>query len=141
MSSSDVDPEREIKRLHVVLEDWFGGIRNDLRPLEESLAPEFTAVTPDGQLHDRAAYFDRLDERRSAVGNVRIQIEELVEQRALYGMHQLTFHKRIVGGAEPDVRQCSAWVRETNRTSTGLQYLHLHETRIPQSEPDDENED
>lgn len=131
MSSSDIDPLREIRRMHVLLEDWYGGIRRDLGPFETSLADEFTAVTSDGQLHDRAGYLAALDARRDAIdGPIAIEVEDVVEQRALYGVHQVTFRKRIAHDEGSSVTTCSMWLRETSRTSTGLQWLHLQETPL-----------
>lgn len=135
MSSSDIDPLREIRRMHVLLEDWYGGIRTDLGPFETSLADEFTAILRDGTLYDRAGYVSALEERKNAVGGpVGIEIEELSEQRALYGVHQVTFQKRMMSDAGPTVSRCSMWLRETSRTSTGLQWLHLQETPIDVNE-------
>lgn len=139
MSGTDIDPIREVRRLHVLLEDWYGGIRADLGPFESSLADGFSAITHDGALYDGPGYLEALHERRDEqAGIVSIDLDQLTAQRSLYGVHQVTFEKQVKTDEETTTSTCSMWLRETSRTATGLQWLHLQETPI---EPENENED
>lgn len=114
-----------------MLGDWFAGIRDDIQPLEGAMARDFSAVTPDGRIHDAAGYIDALAAERAALDRARIEVEDISEQRSMYDLYQLTFEKIVRSGDGEDRRTCSIWVRETNRTATGLQLLHLQETRKP----------
>lgn len=139
-SSNDVDPVREVRRMHVLLEDWFGGIRQDLDPLKDSLAPDFTAVGPDGTRRNGTEMLEALADERDAFSSpVRVNLQDVTKHRDLYGVHHLTFEKHLAAGEETEVRTCSVWLRETNRAPTGLQWLHLQETPV-EAEPEEEPE-
>ena len=139
-SKNEVDPPREVKRLHLMLEDWYAGIRNDIDPIIDALASDFTAIGPDGRVYDRDESVDAWEERRatyrSSTPPVSVELEDLTEQRAIYGVHQLTFEKRLRVHGEWKAYACSLWFRETDRVRTGLQWLHLSE--VPIEEPDED---
>ncbi len=133
-TASDVDPEREIRRLHLLLEDWYGGIREDIEPIVDALADDFSMIRPDGTLCDRdaalAAWTDERDQFRASEPPVAVEIDELSVHRTLYGVHQLTYLKRLRIGGEWKNRRCSLWLRETERVPSGLQWLHQTETSV-----------
>ncbi len=135
-SVDDVDPEREVRRLHLMLGDWFAGVRDDVEPLENAMARDFTAITPDGVVHDAGGYVDALAAERGELERARLEVEDIAERRSMYDLHQLTFVKVLRSTEGEERRTCSIWVRETNRTATGLQLLHLQETRQPVAEGD-----
>lgn len=131
-ASSDIDPEREVRRIHVMLEDWYGGIRDQVDPFEKSLATDFTAIGPDGAIRTRTetldAYAAERAEYAAAGVPVAIELEEIEHRRARNRLHLLTYVKRIQAGDAVEARSCSVWLRETDRAPTGLQWLHLQET-------------
>ncbi len=139
-SSEDVDPIREVRRLHLMIGDWFAGVRNDLDPLEGAMARDFTAVTSDGEIHDASGYLEALAAERDTLDRPRIEVEEISEQRSMYDLYQISFEKIITTADREECRTCSVWVRETNRTATGLQLLHLHETTQPPAEEETEDD-
>lgn len=140
-SGDDVDPIREVNRLHLMLQDWYGGVRDDVDPIENALAGDFLSITPDGRLLDREGSIAAWRDRRRAYGDsrppVRVELEDVTVARTIYGVHQVTYRKRLRVDGDERVYQCSLWLRETERVNTGLQWLHLSETRV---EPDEADE-
>ena len=131
----DVDPERDIERLHVVLADWLVGIRDDPRPFADSLDDGFVAIVADGAVHDANGYLAHLETLRETAPPQRIELDDVEHRRAIYGIHLVTFVKRYQRPDGDRNLATSIWLRETDRTNTGLQLLHLHETPIV---PDEE---
>ena len=142
-SGSDVDPVREVKRLHLVLEDWYGKIRGNIDPIENALAADFTWIGPDGGVADRSASVTAWNERREsyteAATPVGVDLEDVSLQRSIYGVHQMTYTKHVAVDGDTRSFTCSLWLRETERAASGLQWLHLTETRIAEPEEDDES--
>ena len=133
MGSSDpagVDPTRDVRRLHVLLEDWFVGIRDDVGPLEQALDEGFIAITADGRQHDRSSYLASLSALKGEDPPRAVALEHVEHRRAIYGMHLVTFDKQLAQGPETDEFTCSLWLRETDRVRTGLQWLFLQETAV-----------
>lgn len=131
---SDVRPEREVNRLHLMLEDWYAGVRDEIDPITEALAEDFTWIGPSGKLLDRdeavAAWRETCEEFRSADRPPAIAVEDVEVQRTLFGLHQVTYRKEIRVGEDVDGRTCSIWLRETERVPSGLQWVHLVEVPI-----------
>lgn len=132
-SSSDLDPEREVRRLHLMIEDWYADVRDNIDPIESSLASDFTWIGPEGTLYERDAGLEAWKSRRAeyldSSPSVSVELEGLGIERTLYGVHQLTFLKRVRVDGEWEEYVCSLWLRETERVPSGLQWLHLTEVR------------
>lgn len=143
-SADDVDPVREVRRLHLVLDDWYAGIRDALEPLEVALADDFTVTTPDGELTDPQGYFDAITAEREAATEagerIALNVDEIEHQRAIYGLHHVTYRETQTRAGSEDRWRCSVWMRETDRVSTGIQWLHLQKTPIPAENAPDEAE-
>lgn len=141
-ASGDVDPSREIRRAHMMLEDWFGGIREEIDAIEAVLGESFTTVGSEGTVRNRTDSLEALREDREAYvqssPTVLVEVDEITHHLELHGTHMLTFEKRIRVDGEWEARRCSLWLRETDQSPTGLQWLHLHETPIQESEAVDE---
>ena len=131
-TGSDVDPVREVNRLHLVLDDWYGGIRDHIEPIELALAEDFTWISPDGRLAGPAESLEAWRERREERldGPTGVDVEDVTVQRTIYGVHQMTFTKHVTAAGTADSYTCTLWLRETERVPSGLQWLHLSETRI-----------
>ena len=127
-SSSDVNPVREVNRLHLVLDDWYGNIRSDLGPVQQSLADDFTWIGPTGQVSGRNDSLEAWARRRDEIQG--IDVDDVTIQRTIYGVHQVTYTKVQQTSADTEMVMCSLWLRETEQSSTGLQWLHLTETPI-----------
>lgn len=144
-SESGVDLAREIRRVHTIIEDGFGGIRDGLSPVADALASEFRYVAPDGTIRDReatiAAMNDSLGTYVDSTPPFTIDIRNVERQVSIYGMHLMTYerHQRIDGDWAG--RTSSVWLYETEDTPTGLEWLHLQETPLTSNEDTDENSD
>lgn len=121
-----------------MLEDWFVGIRDDLRPFERTLDPAFCWVGPDGVIREGDEIVAALSTERTNVkgadGPVSLNIDAIEHHRDRYGLHLITFEKRLQVGSNVDARTCSVWLAETDRSPTGLAWLHLHETPLVSDE-------
>lgn len=137
-----LDPRREVRRVHLALEDWLVGIRQDAQPIETALAPGFVAIDIHGELSEGTEWLDRLQSQYGTGARVSIQLSNLEHRRELYGLHLVTYEKELhVGDASERIRG-SVWLRETDRAeTTGLHWLHLQETPIPPPADEDEDEE
>ena len=131
-SGSDVNPVREVNRLHLVIDDWYGNIRPDLGPVRQSLADDFTWIGPTGVLTDRDGSLELWKSQRSEITG--IDVQDIAIQRTIYGVHQVTFIKIQQTTNDKKTMTCSLWLRETERSPTGLQWLHLTETPLINSD-------
>lgn len=131
---SDVRPEREVNRLHLMLEDWYAGVRDDIEPITDALADEFTWIGPAGQLLGKeaaiAAWEEDRAEYRAADRPPAVAVEDIELHRTLFGLHQVTYRKETRVGDDIDIRTCSIWLRETERVPSGLQWVHLAEVPV-----------
>lgn len=143
--TSDVDPVREVERLHLLLSDWYNGIRDDIDPIVSALAEDFTWIGPEGVLQEREgavrAFQERRDDYSRSTPPVSVEVEDVAVQRTIYGVHQVTYRKRVRVDGEWQEFGCSLWFRETERVSTGLQWLHLTETPRAAAPEDDPTDD
>ena len=129
-SSSSADPIREVRRLLIVLDDWFVGIRDDLAPLAQSLADGFVAVDATGRVQEGREYLEILERRKTQRSPTGLTISDPEHRRAIYGTHLITFHMRIAGSDTTEVLTYSIWLRETDQSPTGLHLLSLQETPV-----------
>ena len=142
---SDVDPPREIRRTYTIIEDWLGGIRDTLTPYTNSLAADFTYVTPNGTRHDRRGALDVMTEARGVHAEstppLSIEIRDIEIRSPSRGVYLVTYEEfRRVGG-EWRGRTSSALLGETTETLTGLRWLHLQETAIDDRRDDNEDDE
>lgn len=134
--TSDVDPVREVNRLHLLLQDWYNGIRDDIDPISDAMASDFTSIGPTGEIRDRRSTLEAWSQERSRIAQetpVTVAVEDVSVRRSLFGLHQVTYRREIAGNAST----CDLWLRETDRVRTGLQWLHLTEVPAPADEPDE----
>lgn len=139
----DLDPIREVRRVHLALEDWLVGIRQDAQPIETALAPGFVAIDIHGELSAGTEWLDRLQSQYGTGAGVSIELSNLEHRRELYGLHLVTYEKALHVGEASERIMGSVWLRETDRVeTTGLQWLHLQETPIPPpTDPDGDEDD
>ncbi|MCU4751294.1 nuclear transport factor 2 family protein [Halobacteria archaeon AArc-curdl1] len=130
---TNVDTGREIRRVHTVLEDLYGGIRGDPSPVADALASSFTYVAPDGTVHDRE---DTLETWRNASGEYddstppyTVDVRAVERRGSIYDVHLMTYERRERIDGDWSTLTSSVWLRETSDTLTGLEWLHLHESR------------
>ncbi|PSP72075.1 hypothetical protein BRC86_13315 [Halobacteriales archaeon QS_3_64_16] len=126
-----VDPEREVRRLHEVIEAWFRGETDDLEPFSEALASEFELISPDGIVSDREAVLTGLRGGHGDDPELTIAIRN-VEHRTTAGeWHPVRYeeHQSTDGGSTG--RVSTAALRERTDAPAGLSWIHLQETWLP----------
>ncbi|MDP9138423.1 MAG: DUF4440 domain-containing protein [Pseudomonadota bacterium] len=103
---------REAVALHAFFVQWFRDAAGtvDFSFCERSLAPDFTMVTPDGRVHDRAAVLERI---RQAHGTAPADFAIIIrDPRPLWQGRDAV----LLGYVEQQVRDG----RQTRRRSSGL---------------------
>jgi len=138
----DAAVRTEILELHEFFEGWFSG-RLEQTPtafarFDGVIGDEFVLVSPGGQRMERVSLAPFLDAAyRSHVDDgFRIWIEN-VHVRAIPGGYALATYEEwqdTTGGA-PRGRLSSALFCERVGTPNGLEWVHVHETWLPEPEP------
>lgn len=150
---------REIDDLHDFFGRWYRGespqTGDALSRLERALAPEFVMVTPDGTRHDRAAvvagvragYGDNAgvgseravgedssatETRAFEIAIVSPSVVDRTEDRCL-----VTYEEHHRGPVET-ARSSAAWFVPDPDAPTGVQWLFLQETWLPDAAPPEE---
>lgn len=129
--------EAAITSLHQFFVDWFQGACPDSDDVwshfERELAPDFVLVSPDGQVHARASLVSALRGHHAQHRSRRFRIE--VRNIAL---HHVTATGVVAGyeewqwiGERQTARQSTAVFARAPRGSTNLQWVHVHETWLP----------
>ena len=125
--------EREVTELHRFFEDWFCGRCTDFARAEAALAPDFVQISPRGETNDRAALLAGL---RDAAGcrrddDFEIRIEDLTVRVVEFGLALVTYREWQRLGAREAGRFSTALFRVERDAPCGVQWLHLHETWLP----------
>jgi len=154
MSTSNRDQrcEREIRELHEFFARWYNGA---LAKDEETfarfaglLAPDFHIITPDGNIHDWTATLDavfgswgrkRDVDSPEAAGPFQIEIRNVELRGGISGEAFIATYEEWQSGAEQTAtgtatgRLSTVIMRENAACPNGLEWLHVHETWLPES--------
>ena len=143
---------REIVELHRFFQDWFNGALPDsddpgVARLTAALAEGFQLISPQGELHDRAAVIEqvrrahgrwRASGAAGAAGTTEkaekatIRIENARVRHLAGDLALVTYEEwQQVDGASRG-RLSSAWFRRNESAPAGVEWLHLHEVWLPQ---------
>lgn len=123
----------EIGQLHDFFERWFrGGVEPEgFERMERVMAPEFTIVTPEGQVLDRAGILAAVRAGRGS-REVEIRVENA---RILWRVGAVTcarYDERHTGAGRRSLRRSTALFREAEAAPNGVEWLHVHETWVEQ---------
>lgn len=129
------DPVAEVRRLHDVIEAWFLAETDDLAPFSDALADEFHIVSPSGVTRSktdivasmadaRGRYADATPPFEVRIENATVRVEAGASWLVTYEEHQ-----RVDGDWE--VRTSSVLLRERADAPAGIEWVHLHETWLP----------
>ena len=127
--------EREIRQLHAFFEAWYRGTIDDtdgsFGRFETVLAPEFTLITSDGFTASREqllplmrAEYATKPEIEIAIKNVQLKLASGEILLATYEEHGVT-----ANGARATL--ITAVLRQNPDTPNGLEWVHIHEVRLP----------
>lgn len=135
--------EREVTELHRFFQDWFGGLlENDADTLSRFgsvLAEGFLIVPPGGSALERGSLVERL---RGAHGSWatgrerpgRIWIENFHVRRSADDWALVTYEEWQEVGGETRGRISTAVFGRREDTPNGVEWLHVHETWLPDSQ-------
>jgi len=134
---------REVVELHRFFQDWFGGVlQNDddtLGRFAGVMAEGFLIVPPSGAATEREFLLERL---RGAHGSWatggdkpgRIWIENLRVRRSVDDWAIVTYEEWQEVGGETRGRISTAVFGRRENTPNGVEWLHVHETWLPDSQ-------
>ena len=130
----------ETRQLHAFFTAWFRGVASpsaDFATCEAVLAPDFRMVTPDGQIHDRAAVIERLRAARSsAAADFAI---EILQPRVTWQSGDavlLEFIERQYREGRTANRRSTGLFTEESAAPRGVVWRHLQETWVLSGEED-----
>lgn len=133
--------EREIVAFHEFLEDWLGGSLDQTNQrferAEKVLPDDFEIVSPSGERRTRS---DVLADLRDGYGSLaaddldpdfRIRIENVNIRFERDDSCLLTYEEWQRQGGEWEGRLSSVLFRWEEETPNGVEWVHLHETWLP----------
>jgi hypothetical protein len=134
--------QREVVELHGFLVDWMTGAvprsAAAFARFADVLADGFTLISPRGDITERRALLRELEgvhgaHRTDHVG-FRVEVREFRHRRTEGTVCLVTYEEwqHISGSATG--RLSSAWFRARSDTPHGVEWLHLHETWLPDAE-------
>ena len=130
---------REIIELHQFFDDWFVGRIEQTDEVFDRfagvMAPDFTIVSPDGHLTERAPLVDRLwgahGFQRGQDSTFGIRVEKVTVRPVGDGLYLATYEEWQKSGAGDRGRQSSTLLRRADDAPNGLEWLYVHETWLP----------
>ena len=132
---------REVEELHQFFEDWFNGEAENTDEayarFSDVLADGFVIIVPSGQLQDRDTLVEGLRPHYAPEGSepIRLWIENFQLRLRFPGedgdVVLVTYEQWQQRGESRRGRLSSALLRERADTPNGLEWLHVHETWLP----------
>ena len=126
----------EVEQLHFFFEGWMGGTLEadpeTFRRLGDVLAPEFEMISPGGERTTRDELVAGL---MPAHGPFRIRIANYRGRSLSKEMHLITYEEWQVIDGETRGRLSTALLRNRKGTPNGVEWVHLHETWMPEPAP------
>jgi len=129
---------REIEDLHQFFEDWLSGelpnTGEAFRRLDRALVPEFRLVHPSGEWRRREDILTGLRQAHGSRPGLTIEIRDVRLREAGEDLVAATYDEWQRSKEEEDGRRSTVVFRRTPEASTGLRWLHVHETWLSESE-------
>ncbi|TDC85578.1 DUF4440 domain-containing protein [Nonomuraea deserti] len=127
------DAEREVIRLHRVIEAWLTGTadRADFVSFTGALAPDFTLAGPDGVAMTREKVRAWVEGSHGSAPDLRITIRDVrvvADSGDLVVATYEEWHGTAAGGHAPSPAARGRRATVVFRRGPGLRWLHLHET-------------
>ena len=136
MFTDSADVAREVVELHKFFVDWYRGDAASMDRVERALAPDFTMVTPDGELLARPSVIAGITEGRKG-SSPGIEVHE-IEVRSTDVDHALATYQEW--HHHPDgttVRLSTALFTRDTSAPNGWAWRHVHETWVTPPEAGD----
>jgi len=133
--------QREIVELHDFFQRWFRGEIPDqpssFARFDQALAAGFEIVTPQGQALSRKRIIEAVRAGHGGEPDAEIWIDDarlIAEEGQLIVAAYKEWQRR---GGETRGRQSTAVFREDPSAPSGLRWLWVHETWLPESDPEE----
>ena len=128
---------KEVAELHDFFQQWFAG---DLPETDEAfdryasvLADEFHIVSPAGRIMQRDTILEAVRAAHgSGGGSVKIWIKNHTHRLTIGNVALVTYEEWQTSGDETRGRLSSALLRVKSGLLNDLQWLHVHETWLPE---------
>ena len=129
--------EREIRELHAFFRAWYRGAIDDtdeaFARVETVLAPEFVLITSDGYTLPRERLLPLLRGEYGRRPEIEMSVDQ-VELRLVSGeLVLITYREHGVTANGKRSTLISAVLRKNAATPNGLEWVHIHEVRLPES--------
>jgi hypothetical protein len=132
----------EVEQLHVFFEAWMSGTLEadpeTFRRLSDVLAPEFEMISPYGDRTTRdelvAGLMPAHGIHAGRTRPFRIRIANYRGRSLSKEMHLVTYEEWQVIDGETRGRLSTALLRNREGTPNGVEWVHLHETWMPETE-------
>jgi hypothetical protein len=130
---------REIVDLHQFFEDWFSGKLDltdaNFRRFESVIADGFALIDPGGVITERETLIPRLRAAHNTRPNVRVWIENIRLHHYVGDILLVTYEEWQESGDQTTARLSTALFRDKPDAPNGLEWLHVHETWLPDRAP------
>ncbi len=130
---------KEVVELHQFFENWFtarlDNTEENLNRFEHVTSDEFTVIPPNGATSDKASLIKDLQSAYGFQGQhpYRIEIKNVEEKELAGDLVMATFEEWQQDRRENRGHLNTAIFRRNYNNVNGLEWVHLHKTRIPES--------
>lgn len=131
--------EKEIRELHAFFEAWYqgaiAGSDNTFQRVEKVLAPEFTLITSGGYTFEREQVLALLRGEYAAKPDIRLWIDNVRLRYTAGDIILVTYeeHGETTDGKRSTL--ITAVLHKSPAQCNGLEWIHIHEVRLPQTQP------
>lgn len=137
--------EAEVLGLHRFLEDWLSGLlprtEDGFARFRKVMAEGFAIISPGGVTSGRDELCAELERAHGTLAGgekgFRIWIEDVHCRHASGAIAVVTYAEYQERSGETTGRRASALLRRKDGTPNGVEWLHLHETWLPDLAPKD----
>lgn len=125
---------REVDRLHDFFQGWLSGSLDpgSFSRVEDALAPGFAMIGPDGVRRAREPLLDRIRRSRGSRPRLRIRIRDVTVVHPGEDHCLVTYEEWQDDPEGSAGRISTALFRREDAAPEGVQWVHLHETWIPE---------
>ena len=130
----------EIDQLHAFFQGWFNGelpaTADSFARFAGVLAEPFTLIAPTGVHAEREQVLAGLRQSHASRSDIRIWIENVRLQHHSGDIIIATYEEWQQTGDTTTARLSTVVFREKSGNPNGLEWLHMHETWLPQQKPE-----
>ncbi|PJF40239.1 MAG: hypothetical protein CUN54_05970 [Phototrophicales bacterium] len=137
MSERETDYGREIIELHEFFGRWFRGELENTDAVfarfADVIGDDFHIIAPDGTITRRADLMAGLRAGYQRQHDAKVWIENIHLRQRVGTIRIVTYEEWIERDGQPKGRVSTVVFQENNAMPNGLQWLHVHETWLPEA--------